>query len=172
MARRKIQKRIDLNEYEAGLLYAKARSSNLTEAEYLRTCILGSCPVEAPPRQFYIEMQNLNKIGTNINQIAHRANESGSVSQSDIELLKKYHEEIQDEIFKIKEIVLSARPYYPTTFEYYLAQVEEAKKKNKPKPSPLDTYQPEPEYITDLTDPEIGRNYLGIGSPINGEPIE
>lgn len=172
MARRKIQKRIDLNEYEAAILYAKARSSNLTEAEYLRTCILGSCPVEAPPRRFYIEMQNINKIGTNINQIAHRANETGAVSKEDIELLKKYHDELQDEIYEIKAIVLCARPYYPTTWDYYLEQVEEAKRQKKRKPTILETYQPEPVYITDLTDPEIGRNYLGIGSPINGEPIE
>lgn len=165
MARRNVHKRIDLNEKEAALLHVKAVSSNLTEAEYLRTCIMGSCPVEAPPKQFYIEMQNLNKIGVNINQIAHRANESGLVSQSDIQMLTMYYEKIQEEIYKIKEIVLSARPYYPTTWELYLEQVEEAKRKKKPIPVlpeiPDDTH-----YIRDLSDPEIGRNYLGLGSPI------
>lgn len=165
MARRNVHKRIDLNEKEAALLHVKAVSSNLTEAEYLRTCIMGSCPVEAPPKQFYIEMQNINKIGTNINQIAHRANESGFVSQSDIQMLTKYYEEIQEEIFKIKEIVLSARPYYPTTWELYLEQVEEAKRNKQPIPE-LPTIPDDSHYIRDIDDPELGRNYLGLGNPL------
>jgi hypothetical protein len=74
-------------------------------------------------------MQNINKIGANINQIAHRANETHMVTPQDMTLLKEYYRELHEEIRKIKTIVLSARPYHATSWELYLAQVKEAKER-------------------------------------------
>ena len=50
---RGISKRVELNEVEANTLRLKADQCGLTEAEYLRELIMGSQPVEAPPRRFY-----------------------------------------------------------------------------------------------------------------------
>ncbi len=161
MVKRNVHKRVDLSEKEADVLYAKAKLCNMSEAQYLRTCIMGSCPVEAPPKQFYLEMQNINKIGANINQIAHRANETHMVTLQDMTLLKEYYRELHEEIRKIKTIVLSARPYHATSWELYLAQVKEAKERKEPLPDLvklLDTRG----YIRNLNDPDLGRAYLGL----------
>ena len=57
---RDITKRIDLNELEAKTLKMKADQCHLSEGEYLRELIMSSQPVEAPPRQFYVQMEKVN----------------------------------------------------------------------------------------------------------------
>ena len=49
----------------------------------------------------------LSKIGTNINQIAHRINETRSIYQSDIDELRKEFEEV----CRLQKSMLSRQPY-------------------------------------------------------------
>ena len=54
---RNISKRIELNDLEAKTLKMKADQCHLSESDYLRELIMNSQPVEAPPRQFYVQME-------------------------------------------------------------------------------------------------------------------
>ena len=165
---RKIHKRLDLNEIEAKMLKMKSKQAGMTEAGYLREVIMGSCPVEAPPKQFYIEMENINRIGTNINQIAHVANTNGYVSDENIRDLGDMYSDLQDRILEIKKIVLSARPYYATTYEDYLEQVEKAKREGRRPPTLLEyELPPEVEKIRSMEDEDTGWNYLGLEPPFS-----
>ena len=117
--KRDIHKRIDLSDEEAYLLRVQAKQCNMTEAEFVRELILRSQPTEAPPKQFYIEMENINKIGTNINQIAAKANSCGYVEPEDIRLLEKMHKEVIEHMVEIKNIVFARRRFYYNAYERY-----------------------------------------------------
>lgn len=60
---------------ERGHLRGKAQAAGIKEAEYFRQLIKGSDPVSAEKLE---EIKwELNKIGTNVNQLAYRANSKG-----------------------------------------------------------------------------------------------
>ena len=48
----------------------------------------------------------INKIGVNINQIAHVANSTGNISDSDIKRLK----ELMEKIWRLQKSILSGEP--------------------------------------------------------------
>ena len=72
--KRDIQKRFDVSQLEADMLHGKAEMCGMTESQYLRELICSSQPCEAPPREFYMACNDINKIGVNMNQIAKMAN--------------------------------------------------------------------------------------------------
>ena len=51
----------------------KADQCHLSEAEYLRELIMNSQQVEAPPRQFYEQMEKVNRIASTIQRICATA---------------------------------------------------------------------------------------------------
>lgn len=62
--------------------------------------------IEAPPERFYEAMEDLNKIGNNLNQIARIANATGHIDRNYFdEVMKEINEEIQE----IKKIVYEPR---------------------------------------------------------------
>lgn len=125
---------LKLNDYENDMLCLKSSKCSRNKSEYLRELICGSCPVEAPPKKFYDAVNELNKIGVNINQVAARANASGYVSEQDIAFLKETANEVFDRLTEIKKIVKTARPYATTYFENLAIKQREAKAEGKPIP--------------------------------------
>ena len=64
--KRSFSKRFELNELEAKTLRMKSDQCGLSEADYIRELIMNSQPVEAPPRQFYEQMEKVNRIASTI----------------------------------------------------------------------------------------------------------
>lgn len=75
---------ISLTDEEAGQVYLKSRACGLSQASYGRACILGT-PGPRAKRSPTINAEALgkataalNKVGSNLNQIAHVLNAGGS----------------------------------------------------------------------------------------------
>ena len=163
---RDITKRIDLNELEAKTLKMKADQCHLSEGEYLRELIMSSQPVEAPPRQFYVQMEKVNRIASTIQRICATAQDKEGIAE-----LKSLYVQLIGHIVEIKECVSKARFFALNAYQDWERQVELAKKEGRI-PPPL-----EGAYLRDnstdiedpATDPELGWNALGIRPPfLNG----
>ena len=63
-----------LSDHEAYLLKRKSESCKMTCSTFIRSIINGYELREAPPLDYYKVMTELRSIGTNLNQVAHRAN--------------------------------------------------------------------------------------------------
>ena len=125
---------LKLNDYEYDMLRLKSDKTGKNKSAYLRELICGACPVEAPPKKFYDAVNELNKIGLNINQLAVKANTTSCVSEDDIEFLKKTADDIFDRLTEIKRIVRTARPYAVGYFEKLALKQRESKTEGKPVP--------------------------------------
>ena len=162
---RNIAKRIDLNELEAKTLKMKADQCHLSEGEYLRELIMSSQPVEAPPRQFYVQMEKVNRIASTIQRICATAQDKEGIAE-----LKSLYVQLIGHIVEIKECVSKARFFALNAYQDWEHQVELAKKEGRI-PPPL-----EGAYLRDnstdiedpATDPELGWNALGIRPPFLG----
>lgn len=137
--RRRNSLNLKLNDYENEMLRLKCEQSKMNKSEYLREVICGCAPAEAPPKKFYTAVNELNKIGVNINQIAARANATGYVSDDEIKFLHDTADEIFDRLTEIKKIVKGARPYGLTYYENLMIKQREARKEGKPEPQFGDT---------------------------------
>ena len=73
MRNRNVKIQIWLSKKEAENLQKKAKRSKVSVAAYVRHLIDGVVPQEAPPPDYYAMMQQLYRIGTNLNQIAQKA---------------------------------------------------------------------------------------------------
>ena len=85
MRKRNEDKHIWFDRQEAQDLQKKAKKACLTEAALIRLLIRGYEPRENPDERFYAAMRELSAIGTNINQLAIKANALGFV---DSQMLK------------------------------------------------------------------------------------
>ena len=128
---RKIPKRFDVNDYEASLLAIKSKQCGLKEAQYIRELITGHGPKEKPGKEFYEAMNNINKIGVNINQIAAVAHSTGVI---DVEWLKQLVEQLNKDMLEIKNIVLTAEPYHATYYEKLIYEQKKARQEGRPEP--------------------------------------
>ena len=172
--KRIIQKRFDLSQLEADLLHGKAVFCGMSEAQYLRELICASQPTEAPPREFYLACNDINKIGVNINQIAKMANISGIVSQEDIEYIRSVAVEIAKNLFEIKKTVSTPRYYSASYFDQYAHACKQARKEGRPIPDPGDdiisreyekSYPDHPEklYRANLYEDDINEGFVMSG---------
>ena len=163
---RNISKRIDLNDLEAKILKMKADQCHLSEADYLRELIMNSQPVEAPPRQFYEQMEKVNRITSTIQRICATAQDKAGIAE-----LKSLYVQLIGHIVEIKECVSKARFFALTAYQDWEHQVELAKREGRV-PPPLEsiTIRDKSTDIEDpATDPELGWNALGIRPPfLNG----
>ena len=159
---RNISKRIDLNELEAKTLKMKADQCHLSEADYLRELIMNSQPVEAPPRQFYEQMEKVNRIASTIQRICATAQDKEEIAE-----LKSLYVQLIGHIVEIKECVSKARFFALTAYQDWEHQVELAKREGRI-PPPLESFTIR-DKSTDIddpaTDPELGWNALGIRPP-------
>ena len=159
---RDITKRIDLNELEAKTLKMKADQCHLSEGEYLRELIMSSQPVEAPPRQFYVQMEKVNRIASTIQRICATAQDKEGIAE-----LKSLYVQLIGHIVEIKECVSKARFFALNAYQEWEHQVELAKKEGRIPPPLEGAYMRDKS--TDIedpaTDPELGWNALGIRPP-------
>ena len=108
--KRTIQKHFELSEYENEVLKSLvAKTGFQKECDVLRHLIMGAELIQNPGPEFYQEVKEMRKIGTNINQIAHQANSTGYVSQSDISELMEFKTELAEKITEIRRIVLEPK---------------------------------------------------------------
>ena len=160
--KRNITKRMELNELEAKVLRMKAEQCGLSEADYLRELIMNSQPVEAPPRQFYVQMEKVNRIASTIQRICATAEGKDEIAE-----LRSLYVQLIGYIVEIKECVSKARFFALGAYQDWEHQVELAKKEGRTPPTIKD-YIPE-DHSRDIenpaTDPELGWNALGIQPP-------
>ena len=97
--RRIIQKHIMMTAQEAGELKKKAEKTLLSEAALIRMLIAGYEPKQAPGKEFYECMNQMSRIGSNINQIAARANSTGQIDavwlEQEVDRLQKLQAKIE-----------------------------------------------------------------------------
>ena len=91
-------KKFRLSPREASMLADKAQQANMTESEYLRLMI-SQKPSDYPEIRVLLRelINEVNHIGTNINQIVHNHN-SGIYSEADIERLVVYMRKLNTEV--------------------------------------------------------------------------
>lgn len=85
MRKRGIRAQVWLNQKENVLLQSNAQRAGLSRESYLRTLISGYVPKELPPADYYAMMKELHAIGSNLNQIAARANAIGHIDRTAFE---------------------------------------------------------------------------------------
>lgn len=98
-------KKSRLSSEDARELAKKAELANMTESEYLRLMI-SQKPNDYPEIRILLKelINEVNHIGTNINQIVHNHN-SGVYSEDDKERLVAYMRKLNVEVNKIYEII-------------------------------------------------------------------
>ena len=100
-----VRKTLRLTPAEAKLLEEKSTNAGMNEAEYLRF-LISQKPNDYPEiRKLIKELINeVNHIGTNINQIVHNDN-SGLYSETDKEQLVAYMRKLNVEVNKVYEVI-------------------------------------------------------------------
>ena len=129
--KRPIAKRYDLNEYEAKLLKEKAKQAGMKEGQLVRELITGYAPREKPGKDFFEAMNDINKIGVNINQIAAVANSNGYIDEN---FLRKCVDDLNKKMLEIKNIVLKAKPYPINYYEKLILEQKKARAEGRPEP--------------------------------------
>ena len=163
--KRDVQKRFNFNPTEAKLLELKAAQTGLSEASYVRELVLNSQPVEAPPRQFYEEMEKVNRIAADLQRVIVKL--EGVTSPEMVEELQGYYQAIIQHQVEIKKIVVSARYYAATAYEEWMHQVKEAEKAGE-EPPEIEEIEPRDrsgDIDHPLTDPDLGWNALELKPP-------
>jgi len=82
MRKRNIQIIVRLNTKEQQYLARQVKKSGLSQESFIRTLINGYVPKELPPPDYYAMMRELHAIGSNLNQIAARANATGHIDRT------------------------------------------------------------------------------------------
>ena len=98
MGKRNIEIKVRLNRKEAELLNKHVKKSRLSREAYLRHLINGLVPQDAPPpADYYAMMQQLYRIGNNLNQIAQKAHVLGVMDERRYdEALQRFDQLIRD----------------------------------------------------------------------------
>lgn len=99
---------IRLTEEEYKTLEMNIAKTNLSKEGYLRLLIKENKPIESPPLAYYELINQLRKIGTNLNQIAYRANALNKIETEDY---MKNVIELQSAILRIMEGITQPRKY-------------------------------------------------------------
>ena len=100
MRERNIEFHLRLNDIENEKLEYLAVQSKLSKSDIIRKLILENEIKEKPDKEFYKVMNELSKIGINLNQIATKVN---STNEFDIEYYKEQVNEIKKFTSLIKE---------------------------------------------------------------------
>ena len=82
MRKRGIRVQVWLNEEENSKLHNSAKKTGLSQESYLRVLINGYIPKDRPPLDYYAMMRELHAIGSNLNQIAAKANATGHIDRT------------------------------------------------------------------------------------------
>ena len=99
MLKRSIKITFRLNTKEQQSLAKQVKKSGLSQEAFIRSLINGYMPKELPPPDYFSMIRELHAIGSNLNQIAARANGTGhidtTVFQYEANRLKRTVQEIQ-----------------------------------------------------------------------------
>lgn len=82
MRKRNIRVQVWLNKEERTKLQTSAKKVGLSQEAFIRTLINGYVPKELPPPDYYAMMKELHAIGSNLNQIAAKANATGHIDRT------------------------------------------------------------------------------------------
>ena len=74
MLNRNIKITFRLNRAENDRFKKQVKKSGLSQEAYIRHIINGLIPTDVPPPDYYSMMRTLHGIGTNLNQVAQKAN--------------------------------------------------------------------------------------------------
>jgi len=102
-AKRTHRWQVPLSESERAEIKARARALGLPVAAYMRSVVLG---VEPPARRAGVDAEAvaaLNRLGSNLNQIARVGNKSGTLTAPQIKTLAALHTQIKQAAGKIGE---------------------------------------------------------------------
>lgn len=102
MRKRTVLKQVWLSREEHTRLRLKAINVGLSESSLIRCLINDFEPKEKPPPEFYEFINEINRIGTNINQIAHVANMTEKID------VYRYEDNIKD----LKKIIKLIKEKY------------------------------------------------------------
>ncbi len=83
-----------LTDDEHKKLKLKASKTGLKMGPFIRKLIMEEEIRARPPNEYVQLVREINYIGNNINQIAHKANATDNINQEQIESVKKYQQEI------------------------------------------------------------------------------
>ena len=105
--KRNIEIKVRLNRKEADNLFKRVKQSRLSREVYLRHLINDMIPQDAPPPDYYSMMQQLYRIGTNLNQIAQKAHTLNAI---DVQRYDAAVHKFEEAVKQITEAVVSPRP--------------------------------------------------------------
>lgn len=108
MRKRNKDIKIRLNNEEYKVLEKHLAKTELSREAYIRLLINEQIPIESPPLAYYELINQLRKIGTNLNQIAYRANALNKIETEDY---MKNVIELQSAILKIMEGITQPRKH-------------------------------------------------------------
>ena len=74
MRTRNVHVQFWLSKKESEVFNKRVRKSGLSRESYIRHLINGLVPTDVPPPDYHAMMRELRAIGTNLNQIAQKAN--------------------------------------------------------------------------------------------------
>lgn len=102
MRKRGIPILVRLNAQEQQNLAKQVKKSGLSQEAFIRSLINGYIPKELPPPDYYSMVRELHAIGSNLNQLAAKANATGhidkTVFQYEANRLKRAVQEIQEAV--------------------------------------------------------------------------
>lgn len=106
MNNRNYEIKVRLTQAEMVHLNRLVNGSKLSREAYLRQLISGVVPQDAPPPDYFSMMQQLYRIGNNLNQIALKAHALGTIDTRHYdEAVREFREAVQ----KIQAAVLLPR---------------------------------------------------------------
>ena len=82
MLKRSIKITFRLNAKEQQSLVKQVKKSGLSQEAFIRSLINGYIPKELPPPDYFSMTRELNAIGSNLNQIATKANATGNIDKT------------------------------------------------------------------------------------------
>lgn len=95
-----------LSDAELAALNRDVKKTGFSREEYLRIVTKMIRPKERPPADFASVLRELSRIGNNLNQIARKANEAGSI---DVVEYRRNAAELQDVMSQLIREVTSGR---------------------------------------------------------------
>lgn len=98
MRRRTIDKHFRFDEKENKHLHELSIKSGLTESDIIRTLLIGNEIKELPDKKFYDAINEINKVGVNINQLAKVANTNGDIYYDKLNHNLNYLNEVLERI--------------------------------------------------------------------------
>ena len=107
MRKRNVHIQFWLDKKEAETLRKRAKHAGISREAYLRHLINDMVPQDAPPPDYYAMMQQLYRIGNNLNQIAQKAH---TLNVIDVQRYDNAVSQFEAAVKEITATVLQPRP--------------------------------------------------------------